>query len=280
MGTSIYIIDLMNIADVVFVYEMKSDREINWHGRHHSHGERQYEFHYFLEGEGVYRTEGTSYRIKKGMLYLSAPKTRHRIHAENKRKPISYYAVLFELEPGDEELSRVLDSSYPPMEGIQIGTSYRFFFEQLKERGMCLSTYLRRSAEFQLLSFIYTQAEGGGSHYGDEGNYHIEKTLRIMQNMVFGQLTLGDLADRLQLDPSYLSRLFRKRMHIAPMKYYTKLKVEAASSLLTNTEETVQAIADKLCFSSEFHLSRIFKQYTGYAPTHYRAQFARMIPGI
>ena len=269
----------MFIADVVFVYEMKSDREISWHGRHHSHHANQYEFHYFLEGEGTFRTETASHRIRNGMLFLSPPASRHRIHAENKRKPISYYAVLFELEPDDRELQEVLSRAYPPFEGVYIGTSYRFFFEQLKERGMCHATHLRRSAEYQLLSFIYTQADGSGSHYGDEGNYHIEKALKIMQNMVCDQLCLGDLAQRLQLDPSYLSRLFRKRMHIAPMKYYTKLKVEAASSLLTNTEETVQAIADKLCFSSEFHLSRTFKQYTGYAPTHYRAQFARMIPG-
>jgi len=266
----------MKILDVVFIYQMKTEREIDWHGRHHRHGRNQYEFHYFLQGEGVFLNCAVQHDIKSGTLFLSLPQGYHRIQAVNKKKPISYYAVLFELDDQDREIEQLLTRRYSPVSGIQIGTSYRFFFEQIKERGMSLSSNLRRSAEYQLLSFIYTQAEGAeAAQYGDEGNYHIEKALKIMQQMVFDYLTLSMLAQRLQLAPSYLVRLFHKKMNVSPMKYYTKLKIEAASSMLINTNETVCGIADKLCFSSEFHFSRAFKQHTGYAPTHYRLQYGQ-----
>ncbi len=266
----------MKILDVVFIYQMKTERELDWHGRYHSHGEQQYEFHYFLQGEGTFIHRGVSHAIKNGHLFLSLPGENHRIQAENRKKPISYYAVLFKLEDGDSDLGELLHDQYPPVDGTLIGTSYRFFFEQVKERGMSPSLNLRRSAEYQLLSCIYTQAKGAETaRYSDDGNFHIEKALKIMQNMVFDNITLSGLAERLQLNPSYLVRLFKKKMNISPMKYYTKLKVEAASSMLINTDATICAIAEKLCFSSEFHLSRTFKQHTGYAPSRYRTQFAQ-----
>ncbi len=266
----------MHIADVVFIYQMKTERELDWHGRFHSHEAGHFEFHYFLQGEGSFLNNRVSRTIRKGSLFLCLPGEHHRIQAEDRNRPISYYAVLFSLNDQEGDVRGLLHRCSSQFDGIQIGTTYRFFFEQIKERGMSPSENLRRSAEHQLLSFIYTQAEGADApQYGDEGNYHIEKALRIMQNMVFDHITLEALAARLRLDPSYVVRLFRKKMNISPMKYYTKLKVEAASSMLINTDQTVGAIAEKLCFSSEFHLSRTFKQHTGLAPSHYRVQYTQ-----
>ena len=57
------------------------------------------------------------------------------------------------------------------------------------------------------------------------------------------------------------------------MKYFTKLKIEAATYMLTDTGMAVYSIAEKLNFYSEFHFSRVFKQYTGFAPTVYRKNY-------
>ena len=62
-------------------------------------------------------------------------------------------------------------------------------------------------------------------------------------------------------------------MKITPMKYFTKLKIEAASYMLTNTDQNINSIAEKLNFYSEFHFSRVFKQYTGFAPGVYRKNY-------
>ena len=57
------------------------------------------------------------------------------------------------------------------------------------------------------------------------------------------------------------------------MKYFTKLKIEAATYMLTDTGLTVRSIAEKLNFYSEFHFSRVFKQYTDFAPSVYRKKY-------
>ncbi|MCF7945720.1 MAG: AraC family transcriptional regulator [Spirochaetia bacterium] len=268
----------MRIKDVVFVYQMKSVQELRWHGRHHEHGGNDYELHYFLQGEGYFLNNAAKHVIQNGKLFLTEPHSEHAIIASSIKRPVSYYAVLFKLETDDDEIRELLRNKFHPVHGAIIGTSYRFFFEEIKEKGMSNKPYLQKSAVYQLLSFLYGSFSGNSQNFlGDETNHHIERALSIMQNNVFSYMNLEMLAKRLYLDKSYFIRLFKKKMQTTPMKYYMKLKIEAASSMLINTDLQIRLIAGKLSFSSEFHLSRVFKEYTGISPSNYRKQYIQTL---
>jgi transcriptional regulator GlxA family with amidase domain len=99
----------------------------------------------------------------------------------------------------------------------------------------------------------------------------------MMQKNVMGTLTLSDLSKDLKLTNSYFIRLFEKRMHQTPMKYYMKLKIEAASALLSSTDLSVKEVAARLGFASEFHFSRQFKLKTGLAPSSYRSNYLQQL---
>ncbi len=261
----------MDIHDAVFVYQMKNPNELRWHGRTHTHGIREYEIHYFLEGQGEFVNGRTSYSINPGLLFVSSPKNIHTIHA-SAEEPITYYAILVQVEETEEEIDRMLrlqerDNPYA------IGSNYRFFFEEVKEKGLSVSPLRRQSACHQLFSLLYLLNEGPQTLANEHESRHLEKALRIMQRNVMGQLNLATLAKELQLTESYFIRLFSQRMKQTPMKYYMKLKIEAASALLTCTEMSVKEIAAKLKFSSEFHFSKQFKHKTGLAPSYYRANY-------
>lgn len=129
-----------------------------------------------------------------------------------------------------------------------------------------------------MFSLLYQLDSGSNAmKANDSDSRHLEKSLRIMQKHVMGSLTLGELADELKLNGSYFIRLFEKRMHQTPMKYYMKLKIEAASALLTCTDLSVKEIAAKLGFSSEFHFSKQFKLKTGMAPIYYRRNYLQQL---
>ena len=107
---------------------------------------------------------------------------------------------------------------------------------------------------------------------GEPGNVHLEKALDLMQEKVYERLRLPEVAGELGITESYMIRLFRRKLNITPMKYFTRLKVEAAAALLSDTPLAVYEIADRLNFYSEYHFSRVFKHYTGSAPTVYRKE--------
>ena len=262
----------VRIQDVVFVYRMKDDEDIKWHTRHHSHDARQFELHYFIGGDGHFRVGGTLHAVESGSLFVCPPRTPHAVEALNKEDPISYYAVLFTVEDRPEAgdlLSLLYQAcSMPPK---NIGRNYRFFFEELKERSRAASDVRRRSAMHQLISFLYLLGDGNVPT-GEPGNIHLEKALDLMQDRVYDTLRLPDVAEKLGITESYMIRLFRRKLNITPMKYYTRLKVEAAAALLVDTPLAVYEIADRLHFYSEYHFSRVFKHYTGSAPTLYRKE--------
>ncbi len=241
------------------------------------HGPDEYEIHYFIQGTGNFLNNKTIYRINPGALFITSPEMNHSIITDDNYKPLSYYAVLVELSSHNREIERLIKNELLVKWYYNIGTNYRFFFEELKEKGLSQNHNLQKSASHQLISFLYTLAEQRDFNYTESRNIQLEKSLKIMQNNVTNNLTLKDITFKLSLTDSYFIRLFKRKMGITPMKYFTRLKIEAATYMLTNTDMTINLIADKLKFYSEFHFSKIFKQYTGLAPTNYRKNYIQKL---
>ncbi len=265
----------MDIRDAVFVYQMKSQNELLWHGRVHAHEPDMWEIHYFLGGNGVFVNDSTRYAITPGSLFVSSPRIVHAISA-TAREAVTYYAILIHLEERDDELRRLLEENLGDGP-FRVGTNYRFFFEEVKEKSLSGDHNRHQSACHQMASLLYQIAAGDRGPARNQESHHLEKALRIMHREVFSTLSLEELASAVNLSPSYLVRLFRFRMNQTPMRYYMKLKIEAASAMLTCTEESVKAISERLSFSSEFHFSRQFKAHTDLSPTLYRKNYLQKI---
>lgn len=84
-------------------------------------------------------------------------------------------------------------------------------------------------------------------------------------------ITVDKLSKSLHLNPSYLSRIFRKKEKISPKQYILNQKMERAKSLLL-TDLPLTEISSSVGFSDSLYFSRIFKQYEGINPTVYRKQ--------
>ncbi len=267
----------MIIKNAFFVYQLSYTTDVEWHNRLHSHPENEYELHYFLQGEGTFKTGNTVFNISKGSLFLTEPGEIHSIKSTNLSKPLTYYAILIKTDDDDKEIKFLLESELKNSNYYKIGTNYRFFFEELKDNGLSNSPNLQKAANHQLLSFLYKLNESPHEvTLGENESIHIEKALMIMQSSVFHEITLGELVEKLNLTDSYFIRLFKKKMKTTPMKYYTKLKIEAATSMLISSTELIYEIAAKLHFYSEFHFSKVFKAHTGFSPRQYRKEYRQI----
>ncbi len=90
------------------------------------------------------------------------------------------------------------------------------------------------------------------------------------------KITLEELAERVNLSPSYLSKLFHKEVGCTVSAYITKKRIEAAENMLKFSEYSCLEISDYLCFSSESHFIHVFKKHTGYTPKSYREYHFRL----
>jgi AraC-like DNA-binding protein len=263
----------MLLKEVVFVYHLKDERQISWHGRVHAHKPHEYELHYFISGEGTFLNSKARFNIVPGNLHLSVPGGVHQIMATDLRNPITYYAILFDLEKADDDMAILLAERVFRGPGpLRIGPGWRFFMAELRERLMSGDPDLERAASHQFIAFLYGLSQHGSmpAYSGANATVHVEKAIALMQNSIEGNLSLEDIASRIEISPEHLVRVFSARMHLPPMRYFSKLKIEAAMAMLSSTNYRVQEIAAKLGYDNQFRFSRAFSRQAGCPPSEYR----------
>jgi AraC-like DNA-binding protein len=79
------------------------------------------------------------------------------------------------------------------------------------------------------------------------------------------------LADQLNKDYAYLSRLFSEREDTTIEKYIIQQKVEKVKELLQYGELNLNEIAWQMGYSSSAHLSAQFKSVTGFTPSRFKS---------
>lgn len=86
------------------------------------------------------------------------------------------------------------------------------------------------------------------------------------------QSLMNLIAQKLNRDYVYLSRLFSDAEGITIEKYIIQQKVEKVKELLEYGELNLNEISYKMGYSSSAHLSTQFKSVTGMPPSKYKAQ--------
>lgn len=89
--------------------------------------------------------------------------------------------------------------------------------------------------------------------------------------------TLDDLAAEVHLSPSRLSSVFVEAYGKTPLAYLTMLRAEHLAKYLRETDLTVAAAMLRVGWHSRSHATRLFRQYVGVTPGHYRQMRAQTV---
>lgn len=108
------------------------------------------------------------------------------------------------------------------------------------------------------------------SHIKSSDNYLINNAIYYLKEHYKEQISLGRLAEYMELSESYVSRLFNKETGINISSYINSLRITEAKNLLKNTNMKIYEIASETGYSSTtvFHIA--FKKSEGITPAEYR----------
>jgi two-component system response regulator YesN len=85
---------------------------------------------------------------------------------------------------------------------------------------------------------------------------------------------LQTVANAIQINAAYLSRLMHKQLGMSFVDYLTSYRMQKAALLLRTCEKDMRLyeIAQKLGYSSQHYFCRLFKKYYGMSPQQYRIE--------
>ena len=108
--------------------------------------------------------------------------------------------------------------------------------------------------------------------YGRAENYsyHVEKSIKYIDQKLYAPLTLEEVARHVGLTPQYLTTLFKQNTGKSLYRYIKEKKIEEAKMMLLYTGESMTTIASSLGFAGSAHFSQAFKAVTGSSPTEFR----------
>ncbi|WP_234124025.1 response regulator transcription factor [Clostridium hydrogenum] len=109
-------------------------------------------------------------------------------------------------------------------------------------------------------------------YFGKSYGSIINKTSVFVLHNVENEVSLSAIASHLQMNKNYLCELFKKKTGISLLDYITKVKMERAKKLLTESEYKSYEIADRLGYNDSEYFSKLFKKYLGISPIQYRKQ--------
>jgi AraC-like DNA-binding protein len=100
--------------------------------------------------------------------------------------------------------------------------------------------------------------------------HQLQRALRIIQEHLQSPLAVRELAKMAGYSPEHLAHLFRKHLRLSPSEFIRNTRIREAARRLAYTTDTIEAIADDLCFANRHHLSRVFKMVIKEPPAAFR----------
>lgn len=101
----------------------------------------------------------------------------------------------------------------------------------------------------------------------------IKETVDYIYQNLYKDLSNSAISRDLSVHPAYLSSTFKKNVGINLRKFITKVRIDEAKHLLTDTEISLKNISLSLHFSNQSYFCKKFKEETNYTPKQYRSLF-------
>jgi AraC-like DNA-binding protein len=103
----------------------------------------------------------------------------------------------------------------------------------------------------------------------------VQKAVQALHEDCARQWTLEALASHAGLSRTSLAERFRKSMGNTPLNYLRTVRMQKAMSVLSESERSLEQIAQEVGYQDAFSFSKVFKRTLGVAPRDFRRQDAQ-----
>jgi len=241
-----------------------------------------FEVSYITSGNGMFISNGVKQIVKKGDLFLSLPNENHEIISDS-YDPLRYYYTAFSFKQGSRYRDIIYNNIILNLEpSNRIYHTKNLSFNQTFSK--LISSYESEEkysiTKFELLMKILcidlhdiflniSELSYNSPIISNEEDIYYSITKYIDKNLLTIS-NLNEIADALNHNYSYLSRIFKKKFGQTMYDYYSLQKLNYAKKLIEENEMTLTKISSYLNYTSVYVFSRAFKNAFGISPKAYK----------
>lgn len=100
----------------------------------------------------------------------------------------------------------------------------------------------------------------------------VEQIMLYIRNHIHQKLSRQEIADRVHLNPEYISKLFHEKTGVSLKSFILQEKMKRAADLLADSKLPIGIIASKVGFDNFSHFSQTFRGAFQMSPQEYRQQ--------
>lgn len=235
-----------------------------------THTHESYELFYFVSGSGIYRVEGTPYRLESGDLLLMRPAESHYIDitadSPYTRFTVNFMPALFGGLDPEKKLLR-------PFDDRKLGTLNRYRIDALSGGNVFMRNLMTDSADWRLqtVTNLLPLLNELGKVFGAAETEAATQTLdsRIIRHLnrhIFEPVSLDALAAHFYISKAHLCRIFKNATGSTVGEYVTVKRLMSVRRLIADgTPPTAAYLQCGFKDYSAFY--RAYKKHYGVSPS-------------
>ncbi|MDF2067900.1 response regulator [Bacillus sp. Cr_A10] len=108
------------------------------------------------------------------------------------------------------------------------------------------------------------------AHYNQVEADKIHQIKQFIREHSHEDISLEILAQRVNLSPIYISKMFKEKLGINYIDFLTECRIEKAKTLLNDSERSLKEITYEVGYHEPNYFSKVFKKVCGVSPKQYR----------
>lgn len=233
-----------------------------------------YILHIILSGSGYYMVDGKKFHLRGGEGFLIEPGI-STFYQSDIKDPWTYLWIGFS---GKEIIDKYLKRAGLTSGNYSFSVSNTEIFLDYIQK--CFSKIEHTLANelfldaytFEFLASLVENARPITNAYEVKENEYINEALHYLYNNYTKQINVTDIANNLNVNRSYLSRIFKESIGMTIKEYLLELRINHASDLLSMSTLSIETVALESGFTNPEMFSKLFKKERGRTPKEYRKE--------
>jgi two-component system response regulator YesN len=109
-----------------------------------------------------------------------------------------------------------------------------------------------------------------GQNAEAEQRSYVDIAIDIIMDYYAEDISLQSVANQINVNPSYLSRVFKQEAGDNFIRFLTRVRIDKAKFYLDSKNMKVYEVAEKVGYPNYTYFSKIFKKVVGVTPEEYR----------